>query len=71
MGQNDESEFADLSPAASRSDMVTQSAFNHRNDGFNLHSLSISLTVKADLHEPSIPAGGWFVGGTSMLGWKD
>lgn len=29
VGQNDESEFADLSPSASRSNMIPESAFNH------------------------------------------
>lgn len=71
VSQNDESEFADLSPAASRSDMVAQSAFNHRDDGFDLNSLSIGFTVKADLHQPSIPAGSRFARGPSVLDWKD
>jgi hypothetical protein len=50
VSQNDESQFADLSPAASRSNMIPQSAFNLRDDGLNLNSFSVSLKVEADLH---------------------
>ncbi len=58
VSQNDESEFADLSPAASRSDMVAQSAFSHRDDGFDLNSFPVSLKVEADLHQSSIHSRG-------------
>ena len=71
VSQNDESEFADLSPATSCSHMISQSAFNHRDDGFDLNSLSVGLSIKADLHQSSVLAAGRFAGGASMFGWKD
>jgi hypothetical protein len=71
VGQNDEGEFADLSPATSRSHMISESAFNHRDDGFDLNSLSVGLSVEADLHQSSVLAAGRFAGGPSVLGWKD
>ena len=71
VGQNDESEFTDLSPSASRSNMIPESAFNHRDDGFDLNSLSVGLSIKADLHQSSVLAGGRFAGRPPLLGWKD
>ncbi len=71
MSQHDESKFADLSPATSRPDMVSLSAFDIRDHGLHLDSFPIGLEFKADLHQPSVFAGCWFVGGTSVLGWKD
>jgi hypothetical protein len=71
VGQNDKGEFADLSPASSRPDMISHSAFNHRDDGFDLNSLSVGLSIKADLHQSSVLAGGRFAGRPPLLGWKD
>ena len=33
VGQNNQGEFADLSPATSRPDMISQSSFDHRDNG--------------------------------------
>ena len=71
VSQNNQSEFANFSPATSRSDVVTKSAFDHRDHGFHLDSLPVGLLVKANLHQPSVLTGGRFVGGSSMFGWKD
>ncbi len=71
MSQHDEGEFADLSPATSRPEAGSQSAFDDRDDGLDLDSLPIGLKVKADLHQPSVLAGCWFVGGAFIFGWKD
>jgi hypothetical protein len=71
VGQNDEGECADLSPPSSRPDMISQSAFNHRDNGFDLNSLSVGLSIKADLHQSSVLAGGRFAGRPPLLGWKD
>lgn len=71
MGQNNQGEFADLSPATSRSHMISESAFNHRDDGFDLNSLAVGLSVKTNLHQSSVLAAGWFAGGSPVLGWKD
>jgi hypothetical protein len=51
--------------------MISESAFNHRDDGFDLNSLSVGLSVEADLHQSSVLAAGWFAGGAPVLGWKD
>jgi len=71
VGQNNQGEFADLSPATSRPDMVSQSAFDHRDNGFDLNSLSVGLAVKTNLHQSSVLAAGRLAGGSPVLGWKD
>lgn len=71
MGQNNQGEFADLSPATSRPDIISQSAFDHRGNGFDVNSLAIGLAVKTNLHQSSVLAAGWFAGGSPVLGWKD
>jgi hypothetical protein len=68
VSQHDEGEFADLSPATSRPDVVSKSAFDHRDDGLHLDSLPIGLKVKADLHESSVLAGGRFARGAYIFG---
>lgn len=58
MGQNNHREFADLSPATSRPDMISHLAFDHRDEGFVLNSLSVGLSVKTNLHQSSMLAAG-------------
>ena len=70
-GQYDEGEFADLSPPTSRPDMISQSSFDHRDNGFHLNSLSVGLAVEADLHQSSVLTAGRLAGGPAVLGWKD
>ena len=71
MGQNNQGEFSDLSPATSRPDMISQSSFDHRDNGFHLNSLAVGLAVKTNLHQSSVLAAGWLAGGPAVLGWKD
>jgi hypothetical protein len=51
--------------------MVSQSAFDHRDNGFDLNSLSVGLAVKTNLHQSSVLAAGRLAGGSPVLGWKD
>jgi hypothetical protein len=51
--------------------MISESAFNHRDDGFDLNSLAVGHSVKTDLHQSSVLAAGRFAGGPPVLGWKD
>ncbi len=57
VSQNDESEFANLAPPSSCPDLVSQSAFDHRDHGLHLDSLPKGLKVKADLPQPLVLAG--------------
>jgi hypothetical protein len=51
--------------------MVSQSAFDHRDNGFDLNSLSVGLAVKSNLHQSSVLTAGRLAGGAAVLGWKD
>ena len=66
VSDDDEGAFADLSPATSGPDMDSQTTFDHRDHGLHLDSFSIGLKVKTDLHQPSVLAGYWFVGGGGL-----
>jgi hypothetical protein len=51
--------------------MVSQSAFDHRDNGFDLNSLAVGLAVKTNWHQSSVLTAGRLAGGPAVLGWKD
>jgi hypothetical protein len=61
VGQNLQAQIAALTPVAEPANVGSLPAFDHRDDGFDLGALRISVAVEASFHETTVPATGRFV----------
>ena len=60
-----------MAPSVASSDEGFEATLDHRDHGFDLHTIAVGGEIKSRLHEPPIVTAGRFGGGPAVLGRDD